>query len=64
MIQKKLRVWQDAVSLYVEMRSAKFGFKTNLSAWVTAFIEAYPDTGIEEIATLYFKKNDLYLNLN
>jgi len=38
--------------------AAKFGFKTNLSAWVTAFIEAYPDTGIEEIATLYFKKDD------
>jgi hypothetical protein len=38
--------------------AARFGFKTNLSAWVTAFIEAYPDTGIEEIATLYFKRND------
>ena len=38
--------------------AARFGFQTNLSAWVTAFIEAYPDTGIEEIAALYFKKDD------
>ena len=34
--------------------AAAFGLKTNLSAWVTAFIEAHPDTGVEEIETLYF----------
>jgi hypothetical protein len=28
--------------------------KTNLSAWVTAFIEMNPDTGVEEIENLYF----------
>ena len=34
--------------------TAAFGLKTNLSAWVTAFIEAHPDTGVEEIEKLYF----------
>jgi hypothetical protein len=33
---------------------AAFGLKTNLSAWVTAFIEAHPDTGVEEIEKMYF----------
>ena len=38
--------------------AAAFGLKTNLSAWVTAFIEAHPDTGVEEIEKLYFSNKD------
>ena len=38
--------------------AAAYGFKTNLSAWVTAFIEVYPKTGVEEIETLYFSTPD------
>lgn len=34
--------------------AAAYGLKINLSAWATAFIEAYPETGIEEIENLYF----------
>jgi hypothetical protein len=34
--------------------AAAYGFKINLAAWVTAFIETNPDTGVEEIETLYF----------
>ena len=30
----------------------------NLSAWITAFIEAYPDTGIDEIEAMYFSNKD------
>lgn len=34
--------------------TAAYGMDTNLSAWVTAFIETNPDTGVEEIENLYF----------
>jgi hypothetical protein len=34
---------------------AKHGLKLNLSAWATAFIEAYPDTALDEIERLYFE---------
>ena len=33
--------------------AAEYGFKNNLSAWVTAFIETHPETGVEEIEALY-----------
>ena len=33
---------------------ARHQFKLNLSAWVTAFIESQPDSGVEEIEKLYF----------
>ena len=44
--------------------AAAYGLKTNLSAWVTAFIETNPETGVEEIENLYFSnksrtKNEL-----
>jgi hypothetical protein len=29
---------------------------TNLSAWLTAFIETHPETGLEEVKTWYFSK--------
>lgn len=38
--------------------AAKFGLKTNLSAWSTAYIEINPETGLEEIETLYFGRSD------
>ena len=38
--------------------TAKYHLKGNLSAWVTAFIESHPDTGLEEIETLYFSNQD------
>ena len=34
--------------------AAVYGSKINLSAWVSAFIEMNPDTGVEEIEYLYF----------
>ena len=34
--------------------AARFGTTTNLSAWVTAFIETHPHSGIEEIESWYF----------
>jgi hypothetical protein len=34
--------------------AAAYGSKINLSAWVSAFIEMNPDTGVEEIENLYF----------
>jgi hypothetical protein len=37
---------------------ARFGFTTNLSAWATAYMEAFPNTGLEEISTLYFENGD------
>jgi hypothetical protein len=46
---------------YIRMKfetAARYGFKTNLSAWVTAFVEAYPNTGIHEIEALYFSDKD------
>ena len=38
--------------------SAEYGFKTNLSAWVTAFIETNPETGVEEIENFYFSNKN------
>ena len=38
--------------------AAAHGIKTNLSAWVTAFIETNPETGIEEIENLYFSNKN------
>jgi hypothetical protein len=34
--------------------AAQFGSTRNLAAWVTAFIESHPDSGIEEIERMYF----------
>jgi hypothetical protein len=34
--------------------AARLGMTTNLAAWLTAFIEAHPETGLEEIKTWYF----------
>jgi hypothetical protein len=34
--------------------NARYGLKTNLSAWATAYIEINPETGIEDIEALYF----------
>jgi hypothetical protein len=34
--------------------TAAYGIDKNLSAWVTAFIETNPDTGVEEIENMYF----------
>ncbi|MGI9538072.1 MAG: hypothetical protein ACR2PB_13465 [Desulfocapsaceae bacterium] len=34
--------------------AARLGMTTNLSAWLTAFIEAYPETGVAEVETWYF----------
>ena len=46
----------DRDLIYKQVQNAaRFGFTINLAAWVTAFIEARPDTGIEEIEALYFK---------
>ena len=38
--------------------NAQYQIKQNLSAWVTAFVESQPDTGIEEIEKLYFRTSD------
>jgi hypothetical protein len=38
--------------------AAAYGFKTNLSAWVTAFIETNPKNGVEEIENLYFSNKN------
>ena len=35
--------------------SAAYASRLNLSAWVTAFIESHPDTGVEEIENIYFR---------
>ena len=46
---------------YIRMKfenAAHYGLNTNLSAWVTAFVEAYPNTGIHEIEALYFSDKD------
>ena len=32
----------------------RFGIKTNLSAWITAFIESHPETGLAEVVEWYF----------
>jgi len=34
--------------------AARFGSTQNLAAWVTAFIESHPDSGVEDIERLYF----------
>jgi hypothetical protein len=50
---------------YIRMKfetAARYGFKTNLSAWVTAFFEANPNTGINEIEALYFGNKDRTLD--
>jgi hypothetical protein len=38
--------------------AAAHGLKTNLSAWVSAFIETNPDTGVDEIENLYFSNRN------
>jgi hypothetical protein len=38
--------------------ASRFGLTINLSAWVTAFIEIHPATGVEEIERLYFSRKD------
>ena len=38
--------------------AARYGLETNLSAWVTAFIETHPDTGIEEVEAKYYLNAD------
>ena len=37
---------------------AQYQVTGNLSAWVTAFIESQPDSGVEEIEKLYFSTRD------
>ena len=39
--------------------AAAYGRKTNLSAWVTAFIETNPENGVERIENLYFGNNNI-----
>lgn len=34
--------------------AARFGSTLNLAAWITAFIESHPDSGINEIERMYF----------
>ncbi len=34
--------------------AARFGSTRNLAAWVTAFIESHPDSGVDEIERMYF----------
>jgi hypothetical protein len=46
---------------YIRMKlesAAQNRLQMNLSAWITAFIEAYPDTGIDEIEAMYFSNKD------
>lgn len=38
--------------------AARLGTTVNLGAWVTAFIEAYPETGVEVVARLYFENRN------
>lgn len=38
--------------------SARLGLTTNLAAWLTAFIEAHPETGLEEVVQWYFSNSD------
>lgn len=38
--------------------AARHSFTTNLSAWATAYMEAFPDTGLEKISALYFENDD------
>lgn len=38
--------------------ASRFGLTINLSAWVTAFIETHPASGIEEIERLYFRNEN------
>jgi hypothetical protein len=38
--------------------NARYGLKTNLSAWATAYIEINPETGIEDIEALYLTRGD------
>ena len=38
--------------------NARFGLRTNLSAWATAYVEANPETGIDDIETIYFARDD------
>lgn len=45
---------RDLITKQVQ-NAARFGLTINLAAWVTAFIEAHTDEGIEEIEALYFK---------
>ena len=37
--------------------NARFGLKTNLSAWATAYIEVNPETGIEDFEAHYFAED-------
>ena len=37
---------------------SRYQFTHNLSAWVTAFVESQPDSGVEEIEKLYFSTRD------
>jgi hypothetical protein len=37
---------------------ARYQFTHNLSAWVAAFVESQPDSGVEEIEKLYFSTRD------
>jgi hypothetical protein len=49
----------DIVYIRNQLESAAaYGFKSNLSAWVTAFIETKPDTGVDEIENLYFSNKN------
>lgn len=46
---------EDKAYIRKQMESAlRFGIKTNLSAWVTAFIESHPETGLTEVVEWYF----------
>ncbi|MEJ2136906.1 MAG: hypothetical protein P8X86_16880 [Desulfofustis sp.] len=47
----------DRAYIRKQVESAvRFGTTTNLAAWLTAFIEAHPETGIAEIETWYFSR--------
>ncbi len=49
----------DRAYIRKQVESAvRFGSTTNLAAWLTAFIEAHPETGIAEIETWYFSRPD------
>lgn len=53
--QSKLAKDQKYIREKVES-AVRLGISTNLSAWLTAFIETNPETGINEIEAWYFKQ--------
>jgi hypothetical protein len=55
-VQEKANYWTSTELPFLNY--AQYQLNRNLSAWVTAFIESQPDTGIEEIEKLYSSIRD------